>query len=279
MYFHEDAIKNMADRYMTLDERSEALTVGFCSFDFKNDRAREFAAHGFSRRLRTMTHCINNVFALLAPDDETIPTSETCIDATAYVQAFLFNVFGALDNLAWIWVQEKDIRNDDGGQLKDTRVGLGKKYREIKRTFSNEFREYLKEQTDWFKHLADFRHALAHRIPLYIPRYAVVNSAEYDDLQRQKDALYADPVEYDRLTAEQMKHVQFQPVMRHSFSEKSPNIVFHPQILNDFAIVEEIGKRMLIELERNFPPVRLPKKPGCITRLWRTLRECFVGSD
>lgn len=30
MYFHEDAIKNIADSYMTLDERSEALTVGFC---------------------------------------------------------------------------------------------------------------------------------------------------------------------------------------------------------------------------------------------------------
>jgi hypothetical protein len=75
MYFHEDAIKNMADSYMTLDERSEALTAGFCSFDFKNDRAREFAAHGFSRRLRTITHCINNVFALLAPMPSQITSS------------------------------------------------------------------------------------------------------------------------------------------------------------------------------------------------------------
>lgn len=94
------------------------------------------------RIMRIRRHSLNAPAMLETESDvngRTIPTSEICIDATAYVQAFLFNVFGALDNLAWIWVQEKDIRNNDGGQLKDTRVGLGKKYREIKRTFSNEF--------------------------------------------------------------------------------------------------------------------------------------------
>jgi hypothetical protein len=186
----------------------------------------------------------------------------------------LFNVFGALDNLAWIWVQEKDIKNEGGGQLKDTRVGLGKRYKEIRRTLSPEFNAYLNQENDWFNHLANFRHALAHRIPLYIPRYAIVNDAEYQRLQALKDALYADPDEFDRLTQEQMTHVQFQPVMRHSFSEKSRNIVFHPQLLSDFAMVEELGKRMLAELERDVPPVRLPKK-GRLSRLWHCLREAF----
>lgn len=210
---------------------SRTHVLAFASFDFKNDRAREFATHGFSRRIRTLTHCIENVFNRLPPDDDAIPTTEACIDAAAYVQAFLFNIFGALDNLAWTWVQEKDIKNQDGGQLKETRVGLGKKFRDIRRTFSPLFRGYLDGHQDWFKHLADFRHALAHRIPLYIPRYAIVNHKEYAYLQAQKEAVVGDPQEFDRLTQEQMKHVQFQPVMVHSFSEKSSRIVFHPQIL------------------------------------------------
>jgi hypothetical protein len=208
----------------------------------RNDRAREFATHGFSRRIRTLRHRIENVFNRLPPDDDAIPTTETCIDAAAYVQAFLLNVFGALDNLAWTWVQEKDIKNQDGGQLKETRVGLGKKYRDIRRTFSQQLRGYLGGHQDWFKHLADFRHALAHRIPLYIPRYAIVNHKEYADLQAQKEVVVGDPQEFDRLTQEQIKHVQFQPLMVHSLSETSPRIVFHPLILSDFAMVEDIRR-------------------------------------
>jgi hypothetical protein len=116
-----------------------------------------------------------------------------------------------------------------------------------------------------------FRHALAHRIPLYIPRYAIVNQEAYSDLQAQKEAVVGDPQEFDRLTEEQMKHVQFQPVMVHSLSEKSPRIVFHPQILADFAMVEEIGRKMLVELARDMPAPRV----GLLQSLWRRLRSAF----
>ena len=180
----------------------------------------------------------------------------------------MFNLFGALDNLAWIWVEEKGIKNEDGNQLREERVGLGKKHKQIRRTFSPEFRQYLNDNHEWFKHLADFRHALAHRIPLYIPRYAIVDAKEYEILQKKKDALTADPDEYDRLTAEQMKRVQFLPVMKHSFSEKSKSVVFHPQVLSDFAMVEEIGKKMLQELERELSP---QSSPGLFARIWRWL--------
>jgi hypothetical protein len=271
MFFNQQAIEEMAGGFRSMDERSDALVLAYASFAFRNDRAREFATHGFSRRMRMLTHCIENVFDRLPPDEDAIPTTEACVDTAAYVQAFLFNVFGALDNLTWTWVEERRIRNRDGGQLKETRVGLGKKYKEIRRTFSPQFRGYLDAHQDWFKHLADFRHALAHRIPLYIPRYAIVNQKEYAELQARKDAVVGDPQEFDRLTEEQMKHVQFQPVMVHSFSEKSPRIVFHPQLLADFAMVEEIGRRMLIELARDVPTERV----GLLQRLWRRLRSAL----
>lgn len=77
--------------------------------------------------------------------------------------------------------------------MKETRVGLGKKYREVRKTFSPQFRGYLDAHQAWFKHLADFRHALTHRIPLYIPRYAIVNEKGYAELQARKDAVIGDP--------------------------------------------------------------------------------------
>jgi hypothetical protein len=41
----------------------------------------------------------------------------------------VFNAFGCLDNLAWIWVHEKELKGQDGNDLKAQWVGLGKSYR------------------------------------------------------------------------------------------------------------------------------------------------------
>jgi hypothetical protein len=47
--------------------------------------------------------------------------------------------------------------------------------------------------------------------------------------------------------------------MVHSFSKKSSRIVFHPQLLSDFAMVEDIGRKMLVELAREVPAQRVSR--------------------
>ena len=49
-------------------------------------------------------------------------------------------------------------------------------------------RDYLTGLGDWFDHIIDFRDALVHRIPLYIPPYIVSqdNDAKYQALEDQK---------------------------------------------------------------------------------------------
>lgn len=274
MYFSDEKIKELADKFRAVDSSADKLTLDYLTHDFKNKRAREFAHHGFVRRIEMLKHCIKNVFVFLPPEKSDVPAMDDCTEATVYIQAFLFNVFGALDNLAWIWVEEKKIRNQDGNQLPERQVGLAKHHKKIRRTFSPEFRDYLEEQTDWFKHLADFRHALAHRIPLYIPRYCILNEDEYNRIQTLKDAVRDNPEEYSRLAEEQMTWVQFWPVMLHSISGGSPRIVFHPQLLSDFAIVDQIGSKMLAELARDIPPQSLPA-PGLLDRVRRCLARHF----
>ena len=67
-----------------------------------------------------------NVFTLLPPEWVDIPSSEERHDAEIHVQAFLFNTFAAIYNLAWIWVSEKNIRKPDGSELAHRHVGLRK---------------------------------------------------------------------------------------------------------------------------------------------------------
>jgi hypothetical protein len=78
------------------------------------------------------------------------------------IQAFVMNCFGCLDNLAWIWVLEKDVKGKGGRELQPTDVGLGKKY--VLNSFSRQFRDYLDRRRDWFANLIGFRDSLAHRI-------------------------------------------------------------------------------------------------------------------
>jgi Protein of unknown function (DUF4238) len=103
-------------------------------------------------------------------------------------------------------------------------------------------------------YIADLRHALAHRIPLYIPPYVIQapDEAAYKDFEtKMSDAIKKhDFAGYDRLSAEQMKLGRFRPWVQHSFEENAAPIVFHAQTLADFNTVEELGRKMLDELRR-----------------------------
>jgi hypothetical protein len=56
--------------------------------------------------------------------------------------------------------------------------------------------------------------------------------------------------EHARLKLEQEALTRFRPWMKHSFADPSPPIVFHPQVLADFATIEEMCRRILSELDR-----------------------------
>lgn len=49
--------------------------------------------------------------------------------------------------------------------------------------------------------------------------------------------------------AEQRKLCFFRPWMTHSFLEKLPQAVFHPQLLADFNTIIELGGKMADELD------------------------------
>jgi hypothetical protein len=94
---------------------------------------------------------------------------------------------GCLDNLAWIWVTEKQLKTARGKPLTGNLVGFSR--RNIYESFSTEFQHYLEGLNGWFEGMEGYRHALAHRIPLYIPPFAVhpTKIELYDDFENQKN--------------------------------------------------------------------------------------------
>jgi hypothetical protein len=251
MYYSDDALQKLKAEYQTIDGKLNHLVERYFLLDLKNSRAKEFATQGYPRRLKVMVRCITNVFGMIPPERAELPSRDELSDATINIQSFLFNVFGSVDNLAWIWMCEKGQKRADGTPIPDTHVGLGPRNDSVRRTLSKEFQEYLAGLQKWFVHIADLRHALAHRIPLYIPPYVIqeADEAAYRDFDaKMSDAIKKhDYSGYDQLSVEQMKLGRFRPWVQHSFEENAVPTVFHAQMLADFNTVEELGRKMLNE--------------------------------
>jgi hypothetical protein len=253
MYYSDHALKELKTGYQTVDTKLNHLIEKYFLLDVKNARAREFATQGYPRRLKVMVRCIDNVFGMIPPDRAELPSRDELSDATINMQSFVFNVFGSIDNLAWIWVLEKGQKRSDGTPIPDTQIGLGPKNESVRATLSTEFQEYLKGLDRWFVHISDLRHALAHRIPLYIPPYVIqeADEAAYKDFEaKMSEAIKKhDFAGHDQLSAEQMKLGRFRPWVQHSFEENAAPIVFHAQMLADFNTIDELGRKMLDELK------------------------------
>jgi len=251
-YFSKEALDDLTNGLTELPPQLRKLKAGFFDLALTNDRAREYVQHGLSRRLSTMVHMVQTVFELLPPAQESVPETATVMDATACIQNFVMNAFGCLENLAWVWVLENNVRGKGGAELGRHEVGLGKPY--VRKSFSAEFGKFLDHNQDWLGNLISFRDGLAHRIPLYIPPYVIeeVSAEQYKALDAAAiaAALAGDQAEYDRLRGEQRALGKFRPWMTHSVLDGAPTIVFHKQMLHDYVMVDAYCWTLIEEFDR-----------------------------
>ena len=252
MSFSAENLEKLHAEAATIGPRFLALQEAILTHTYRTVRAKEFAQHGLVRRVKTIARAIRRFNEILPPERADLPNSDELTDAAAYVQAHVFNVFGAMDNLAWIWVQEKGLTKANGQPLPDSYVGLRVGNTLVRQSFSQDFHAYLKTLDTWFEMQENFRHALAHRIPLYIPPYIVpTQQAErYNQLEEAMAAAFGalDIEQYEALKAEQKALVVFRPWITHSFAEEAKHVVAHFQVLQDFLTVEETAMRLLAEL-------------------------------
>ncbi|MGY3582566.1 hypothetical protein ACVIGB_008369 [Bradyrhizobium sp. USDA 4341] len=169
--------------------------------------------HGKLHQKRVLAH---------SPARQELPTADELSDATINIQGFVSDAYGALDNLARIWVSEKGQKRSDGTPIRDTHVGLGPDNKSVHQILSAECRAYLTGLNEWLKFLANLRHALVHRIPLYIPPYVIQDAdvTAYNELADKMNAAIKaqDFAAYDALSAERLKLGRFQPWISQSFA-------------------------------------------------------------
>ena len=190
---------------------------------------------------------------MLPPGFRNVPEADVLHDVTVQLQAFTFNIFGCLDNLAHVWVLETGVKKN-GNPLPLQRIGFGSNNREVRESLPDRFVDYLLGIQDWYLNLENFRHALAHRIPVYIPPGFLTEdqSIVYSDLQAQiNDAVRRDDYgAVDRLENQQAALLSFHPIATHSFGESASIVYFHAQMMSDIDTVQEIASKLLPEFDR-----------------------------
>jgi len=196
-----------------------------------DNKIKEYFQHGFMRRLTTIKRCVDNIYKVWPPERSSLLSKEEREDVTINLQAFIFNIYGSIENLRSIFYK---IRN------------------KIKHEYVKELEDYLvsEKYITWKEYLNNFRHALAHRIPLYIPPFVLSpeETKKYYDLGEQmKEALQKmDFSQYERIECERDALGKICPLMTHSFSEKAKEVVFHAQIIADFNTVIKFADKIKI---------------------------------
>jgi hypothetical protein len=248
-FFEKKSLAEIDSKFSLIEAKADKLVYKYVSHNFKNTKAGEYAKHGFARRVGTLRRCIENVFRIVPARTVKISRRARLLDAQINLQAPVANVYGAVDNLAWVWVCERGIDK----KLNRKKVGFRKGNRQVRVSLSTGLRKYLESIDEWLDYVIEYRDSLAHRIPLYIPPGGVSTSKveRYNELIAQVNAASArvDSVEFKRLLAESDKLLVFRPLMTHSVNETTAHYPFHVQMICDFLTIEELGLRLLAEIE------------------------------
>lgn len=213
------------------------------SGNLKEEKAKEYLFHGAARRLGIIERCVENIYSIYPLERTELLSYGELKDLDINIHAFFVNIFGLLDNLAWVLIHEKRLKID--------KKHIGLYMDKTQECFDKKFREYLNSENmkKWHNvYLKNYRDALSHRIPLYVPPKTLTpdqkNHAALIENQINDSIRARDYMAVDKLHDTDDKIGSPCPFFIHSISEEENKyIVFHAQVITDFKTVEEIVEK------------------------------------
>lgn len=216
--------------------------------------ARDYLNYGVGRRLNVIQLSIRRIYELFPPSQVEALPKETIHEVQVYLQAFVINVSGIFDNWAWAFILRHNLLEKVGGKF-----SVGMFLPKTQQCLPTSLRDYVttEPRVSWHKkYMKDYRDALAHRIPLYVPpsRIDPKDIERYKELEARKQQLLEAHSwdELDRITDEQESLGKALPAFLKDFS--SPEVYFHPQLNADGALVIEFANLFYGSWHEFVPP-------------------------
>lgn len=233
-----------------------------------------FAYYGLLRRVQTLNRCVENIFGVRDFFSEKIPSNKELSDILINLQCFIINLYGALENLAWIYA----ICSNFDGDIHSKSFFAKKK--KLLKTLPKNIRDLFISDGKWLNHIKVIRDLLVHQEPFYIPPYIVKmeHKEKWETLEQEKQCIERDFIEkllemhktrrfsssipsieelenelnkqqkiedtkneiISRINSEQSKYTMFNPVLIVNTSSKEPLVIqFYPQVLVDIKTLYE----------------------------------------
>jgi hypothetical protein len=227
-------------------------------------RAKVFLQQGVLRRLGVIERCVENIFEIFPPNRETFLNKNELSDVTINLHAFVINVYGILDNLAWVCVLEGGFPEPDINRMQ---IGLFQP--KTKPYLPDKLVTYLDQARIWFRDYAKiYRDSTSHRIPPYIPpkRMSPEEVAQYSELYKESmKVLYEqrDVDKFELLNAQREALGSTTSIFVLTLTgeeDKKPPVQMHPQLLSDTLTIHELLKHFAIGFREkyNFPLANIP---------------------
>lgn len=248
MHHSSDAATDIVKAHPAVSQELQDLWVALATEvrpRLKVPSAQAYLIQGVCRRLKCVRRCLNNVFNLFPVSRQKLLSEDERSDVEINLQAFLIHCHGIADNLAWTYVLERGLALDR------RKVGLFN--RVTQEVLPEDIRGYLTSERMkiWHRTYAkNFRDALAHRIPPYIPPSMLTperqqRSAELDaEIESEmRDGNFDRALE---LEEEQEGLGRICPVFVHSYldEDRSAPVLLHAQLIADSRTVMEIANKM-----------------------------------
>ena len=248
MAYDEENIKKIKEGYAEIDNihRELMLKLSHLRLKLTNENACEYLMQGVCRRLNILTKCLHNIFKIYPVEKTDLIPRDDLTDLDINLHAFFVNISGMFDNLGWIFVFENDLSGSPKkGKINKHGVGLfNEKTQEHLRHELNEYLKSDRMQSWYSEYSKNYRDALAHRIPLYVPPSALNEDEQQKYIEFEKQLLDFSSSEaisqHDEIIEKQSQLGRACPLFAHSLSEGNKPLFLHAQVIADFMTIDEI---------------------------------------
>jgi hypothetical protein len=260
MYYSVEQIESLSHEFDVVQSELQELllSVVMAGEVVLNAQAKEYLLHGVGRRTKVLRRCILNVFELFPLTRREPISSDDLDEVQINLHAFVMNLYGFFENSAWAFVLRHGLRDQIGD-----RKHIGLFLARTQQYLPDPLKTYMTSRTMALWHadyLKNYRDALAHRIPLYIPPAAFTpeTGKRYSELEEAKAPAIRnhDWDVLDRIYAEQASLGTAYPAFLHSLDENAgpKPVLLHPQMLCDAKTVLEFGNLFLKQWHQRTKP-------------------------
>ncbi len=173
-FYSDEVIKNIEEefRLFLIDKSQYAKIAKLISIIAPNNTLQtqlyHFAYHGLLRRIMILNRCVENIFNVRDFYLETVPSDDELSDIIINLQCFIINLYGALENLAWIYAIYINFKG------KNFDISFFAKQKKLLNTLPENIKKSFIGDGKWLEYIKKIRDLLAHQEPLYIPPYCVI---------------------------------------------------------------------------------------------------------